>query len=163
MNAAFSEAEELDVVFFQREAAILQPGAAGRGEGLGVVRERCAAIVIVVSRRALNRRLDLADEPKSLRCETAFLDEIARETDKIRRKLVDRADDLAGKFRVALVMKIAEMNKAAWTRAAIKLGHAQRRGFQRRGVRAQCRRQGEGAHSKEFAAGDVAHELLLTA
>ena len=107
-----AHADKLQVVLWQSDIACGQPSSSGRGKGFFVFRKGRLRRVFVIARHAINGRLDLPDEIKRLTDKGALFDEIAGETDKIGRKVVDRLHDVRRKMRVALVVKIRKMNKA---------------------------------------------------
>ena len=118
MNATESHADEFEVVVGQHQRPIHQPGPAGRRERAFKIWEGNVAPVIVVSGRAVDRLLDLLNESKRFRCKTLVFHEIAGETDKFGRQLVDRANHVRRILHVAFMMEIGEVDEAAIAPAA---------------------------------------------
>ena len=103
-----------------KSAFVRQPRSACRRERLLKIRKGYAALEIVISGHAENRRIDLLDKGERFRSEMRLLDEITGKADEVRRKLVDCANDLGGILDVTLVMEISEMNQAAAARPALR-------------------------------------------
>src|SRR5437763_15806274 len=133
VDAAPAESHDFQIVLDEQGGIIREPPAAGRSESTHKIGTSHAALEIVVTRRAINWRLDLPDIRESFRREPCLFDEVAGEADEIGRELVDGADNFRRVLGVAFVMKIAEVNEAAIARALPQLCHAKRRGFERRG------------------------------
>src|SRR4051794_4259296 len=62
VHAAQAHPDQLEIVLRQDDAAVFQPGAAGRRESLLVFPEIGAAPVIPIARAAVDGSLDLPDE-----------------------------------------------------------------------------------------------------
>ena len=74
--------------------------------------ERRAAPVIVIARRAVDRRLICLTKPSAVGGEMFVLNQITGEADKLRRELIDRAHDLGRVIVIAFVVEIGEMDEA---------------------------------------------------
>ena len=158
---AAAYADQLQIVFWQDRSPAREPAAAGRGEGLVKIGKGDAALEVVISRVAVDRGIDLANEVECRRSEARLLDQVAGETNEVRRQLVDRADNFGRVIGIALVMEVAEVNEAAWTRAVVEFGDAQRGRFEGRRIRAQCRRQRQRTEPQKFSTCDPAHAVFL--
>jgi len=75
----------------------------------------------MVSGRAVNWRVDLADVFESFRRKPRVFDNIAGETNELGRKLIDRPNYLGRIRHVAFMVKVSEMNEAAIPRASIQI------------------------------------------
>ena len=112
--------------------------------------------IIVIARNAVKRRLDFTHPLQRLRQKCGFFNQIARETDKIRRERIDFLHDALQKGNIPLVMQIS------------KLHHSMRRlagrnpdvtgidpiGFKPAGIRkSRCWRQRQSGEQETAAAG----------
>src|SRR4029453_7278939 len=100
-------------MLLQHNAAIHQPRAASRSESLLVFLEIGAAIVIPIARAAIDGPRNLPDDVEGGRRKSSVFYQITRETDKLRRKRVDRSRDFGRVAGVALVVQITEVHKTA--------------------------------------------------
>ncbi len=114
----YAHPHQFEIVFRKDDRAIVQPGAAGRRERALELGKRNATPVIVISRRAVNRRPNLLNETERFRREPRVFDQIAGETNELGRQLIDGADHFGGVSHVAFVVEIGEMNEAAVAPAA---------------------------------------------
>ena len=87
--------------------------AASRPKGLLVFLEIGAAVVIPIARASIDGLRNLPDEVERGRRKASFFYQITCETDKLRRKRVDRAHNFGRVAGVALVVQIAEVHKTA--------------------------------------------------
>src|SRR5947209_4798721 len=155
MDAAPAESPDFQIVLDEQGGIIREPPAAGSSESIKKVGTGPAPLETVITRRAINWRLDLADKRESFRREPRLFDKVAGEADEIGRELVDGADNFRRVLGIAFVMKIAEVDEAAIARALPQLCHAKRRGFERRRIGAQHCRQRQAAEPTEFSAGEI--------
>jgi len=116
-----------EIMFRKHHRTIDQPGAACRRKDALKLGKRNMAPVIVIPRRAVNGRPNLLNETKRFRSESRVFHQIARETNELGRKFVDRPHHFPRITRVPFVMEIGEMDKAAipWTSTQIQFRHAQ--------------------------------------
>src|ERR1700682_2653531 len=121
MDASQGHAHELEIVLRKNNRAINQPGAASGRERALKIRKRNVAPVIVISRRTVNGRSNLLNETKRFRGKPSVFDEIARETDKLGRKLIDRAHPFGRIAHVALMMEVSEMDETAGSRTSAQI------------------------------------------
>ena len=98
----------------------------------------------MIPRRTVDRRLDLLDETKRFGGKAGVFDQVARETDELRRELVDRAHHFGGILDIAFVMEVSDMNEPAWPASIeIEVRHAERSRFDETGIGAERGRQGQ--------------------
>ena len=113
VDATHSHPNQFEIMLLQHDAAIHQPSAASRSKGLLVFPEIGAAVVIPITRAPIDGPRNLPDEVEGGRRKTSVFYQITRETDKLRRKRVDRARNFGRLVGVALVVQIAEVHKTA--------------------------------------------------
>ena len=116
VDASRRHPDDFEIVLREDDRPIDQPGAAGRCERALKLGKGNPAPVIVISRRAVNRRSDLLNETERFWREPRFFDQIAGETNELRRELVDGAHHFGRVLHVAFVMEISEMDEAAIAR-----------------------------------------------
>ncbi len=94
----------------------------------------------------------MPDEVERGRREARVFHQITGETDKLRRKRVDRAHDFGRVVGIALVMQIAELHEAA-ARLGLKIevGDSQPGRFSKATVDPRGRRQGDEAEAKKLS------------
>src|ERR1044072_228699 len=117
------------------------------------------APVVVISRRTVDRGLDLLNEAERFRCKPGVLHDVAGETNELGREFVDGPNHLGRILRVALVMEVSEMDKAAIAPAAgqIEFGYAQRGRFDKAGIHSERRRERQRGQAEEFSPSHPAH------
>jgi len=113
VDATQSHPYQFEIMLLHYDTAIHQPRAASRSEGLLVFLEIGAAVVIPIARASIDGPRNLPDEVEGGRRKASVFYQIARETDKLRRKRVDRAHNFGRLAGVALVVRIAEVHKTA--------------------------------------------------
>src|ERR1043165_2962955 len=110
---AASRAYEINPVSGNKLGFIQEPSSASRGKAFEDRLERNFAPVIVIARDAEHRRFDARKNFQSLGEILFLLDDVAGETDELRRERVDAFDNRLKISAVTLVMDIGEMNEPA--------------------------------------------------
>ena len=113
VDATQSHPNQFEIMLLQHDTAIHQPRAASRSEGPLVFLEIGAAVVIPIARASIDGPRNLPDEVEGRRGKASLFYQITRETNKLRRKRVDRARNFGRLVGVALVVQIAEVHKTA--------------------------------------------------
>ena len=159
MDASHGHAHEFEIVFGKHERTIHQPGPAGRPKRAFEIGKRNVAPVIVISRRAVNRRLDLLNETERFRRKPRVFHEIAGETNELGRELIDGANHFGRVLHVAFVMEVGEMDEAAITRASaqIEFRDAQRCRFDEPRIGPERRWQRQRGQAEKLSPCDLAH------
>jgi hypothetical protein len=113
MTAA-SDPDYVNLAAGGADAFVHQPSATRTGEGSTDDVEIRLAPVVVIARHAIQRRLDSSEAFQGLTQKPFLFDNIAGETDEVRRERIDLGDHRLEVSLVPFVMHVSEMDKAMY-------------------------------------------------